>query len=361
MKHTKIQWSDSTINPVAGCDGCPLYPTTNAVIRSIDKWLTREQASANVKSILNGHTLSDIYHRNQELGNLIAMNASRPELAAQIAKELRKPVRCYAAILHMIRGKDPRNPSKKTNRGYAPTFEEVTLFPGRMAEAARWSDLRGTNRPDAPWKNGLPRMIFISDMGDSLSKDVSFEYLKSEIIDNVGSVSGQRHIWLWLTKRPAKMAQFDRWLEARGIPWPPNLVPMCSVMNQRMATGLTHLRKIRALCRGISVEPLVESVQLDLQGIDWLIVGGESGNSAMPFELEWVRQLRSQCADACTALFVKQLGRRPLDNGNPLRLDDRHGGDWSEWPDDLTIRLFPAAFRVLQADRAAAAASGGKR
>ena len=106
---------------------------------------------------------------------------------------------CYAGILHdQFGGHKP---------GYAPTFGQVTLFPGRMAKAAAWSDLRGKARPDKPWLDGLPRLIFVSDMTDSLCPSVSFEYLKEEVIENVISDKGQRHCWLWLTKRATRMAK----------------------------------------------------------------------------------------------------------------------------------------------------------
>src|SRR5947209_4800723 len=83
--------------------------------------------------------------------------------------ELWNPTRrsCYAGVLHQrFGGHSP---------GYAPAFEQVTRFPGRMAEAAHWRDLRGTVRPDKPWLSGLPRGIFISDMSDALSSSVPFD------------------------------------------------------------------------------------------------------------------------------------------------------------------------------------------
>ena len=81
-----------------------------------------------------------------------------------------------------------------------------------MAEAAAWSDLRGKARPDKPWLDGLPRLIFTADMTDSLCPSVSLEYLKEEVIENVIGDKGQRHCWLWLTKRANRMASFSTWL-----------------------------------------------------------------------------------------------------------------------------------------------------
>ena len=122
--------------------------------------------------------------------------------------------KCYAGVLHVRFG--------GVTKGYAPSFEEVTRFPGRMEQATRWSDLRGKSRSDKPWLNGYPRLVFVSDMSDALSEGVPFEYLKEEVIDNVTSPAGRRHHWLWLTKRPNRMAKFSQWLAKGGISWPSN-------------------------------------------------------------------------------------------------------------------------------------------
>ncbi len=95
------------------------------------------------------------------------------------------------------------------------------------------------------------------------------------------------------------------------------------------------------------MEPLWESVELPLEGIDWVICGGESGSAANPFDLAWARELREQCREAEVAFFVKQLGSNPVEDGEPLKLKDGHGGDWNEWPDDLRIRELPGAFRSM--------------
>src|SRR3954464_9367550 len=115
---------------------------------------------------------------------------------------------CYAGSLHVRFG--------GITPGYAPKFEDVTLFPGRMKEAASWSSLAGKRRTDKPWLDGLPRLIFVSDLSGSLSAGVPFEFLRDEIIPNVTHDRGGRHRWLWLTKRPDRMAKLSRWLEGQG-------------------------------------------------------------------------------------------------------------------------------------------------
>ncbi len=286
-------------------------------------------------------------------------------MQAELVAAIERRFSCYAGHLHCNKGTDATKPEKKTNKGYAPTFEQVTCFPGRMAKMAKRPNLAGKPRPSRvetrkgksrvvpakPWLDSLPRLVFVSDMGDALSSCVDFDYLKSEIIDVVSSPEGQQHFWLWLSKRPSRMAAFALWLrDEHGIAWPDNLIAMTSVIDQRMAGAADKLREVPAKVRGLSVEPLVEPVEIDLAGIDWLIVGGESGKHARPFDLAWARGLRDQCREEGVAFFCKQLGRRPVENGREIRLRDGHGGDWSEWPDDLRVREMPGAFRAMRVE-----------
>ena len=358
MKNTKIQWCDSTINPVMGCDGCPLYPSPASVRKSATEWLQAQGVAARmggllINDLLQGKSLSEIYHLRHDFSGRIAasLEAAKFPLARgfekELARQFSKPVSCYAAILHLIRGRNQLKPDKWVNPGYAEVFEESKKFEGRTAMAARWSDLKGAERSEGPWKNGLPRLIFVSDMGDSLSGSIDFNFLKKEVVDVAASQDGSRHIWLWLTKRPARMAKFDRWLKSGGIEWPDNLVPMTSVIDKKMAGVLHHLKSIRAPIKGLSIEPLLEPVKLDLNGIDWAIVGGESGSYARPFHLEWACDIMRQSRKAGTAFFMKQFGASPIRHGQRLALEDSHGGDWSEWPEDLRVREFPRRFTEL--------------
>jgi len=109
------------------------------------------------------------------------------------------------------------------------------------------------------------------------------------------------------------------------------------------------LRDTPARFRFISFEPLLE--KLDeltaerLCGIDWAIIGGESGQRARPCDVLWIDHLVAQCILANVKTFVKQLGSRPMVDGEPLRLEDRKGADMSEWPTGyiLRSRMLPAA------------------
>ena len=181
-------------------------------------------------------------------------------------------------------------------------------------------------------------------MGDALSDGMSEAYLLEEIVKPAASAEGSRHMWLGLTKRPKKMADFSAWLAKRGIKWPDNLVAMTSVTSSRTLVRIDQLKKVKARYKGLSVEPLWGPIKPNLNGIDWCIVGGESGASAEPFDLAWARALRDDCLLTGTSFFVKQVGAVPVENGTPLHLIDSHGGDWNEWPHDLRLRAIPGAF-----------------
>lgn len=300
---------------------------------------------------------------------------------------------CYAGVMHDRYG--------GSSKGYAPTFDQVTLFPGRMAVAAKWKDLRGVERPDKPWiPKEFPRLVFISDMSDALSAAVPFDYLEREIID---VVSAWPHIGIWLTKRPERMAEFDAWLAAKGKAWPRNLWALTSVTNQATANlRIPHLIQVRATIRGISYEPALAPVDFskwigltnapvrneeqmeallrdryfekpEAWALHWIIFGGMSGNGRQEFHVSTGRKVVQQCAQKSVACFAKQMGSFVVDRndagydgespsewptgtdfddnaidpavyqGKPVRvvLADKKGGDWSQWPADLRVRQFP--------------------
>jgi protein gp37 len=298
-KKTKIQWCDSTVNPTKGCDGCELC-----------------------------------HHRKRpkdaDESNRVALDTGQPESAASDDDV------CYANTITQLFG--------KSNSGLATNFWEVTESQGRIASAARWPDLHGVRRDTKPWLDGLPRIIFVSDMADALSRDIEFEYLKGEIVDNVAS--DNRHQWLWLTKRPGRMGKFSRWLANEDISWPSNLWAGTSVTTSKTTSRVEQLLDVgdENTLRFVSVEPQWEQIDLRpwLDRIGWVIQGGQSGKkSPKPFHLEWVTDMISQCREAKVPLFVKQLGRYAYEDGERTDLNDSHGGDWSEWPKMLRVRQMP--------------------
>jgi protein gp37 len=250
---------------------------------------------------------------------------------------------CYAGTLHARFG--------GVTPGYAPTFEQVTLFSGRTSEAARWSDLTGKKRPDKPWLDGMPRLIFVSDMSDSLSRSVTFEFLRDEVVRVASESPGSRHQWLWLTKRTRRMATFSTWLTDQGIPWPTNLWPGTSLTNKRSTIRIPSLFQVgdTETIRFISVEPQVEPINLRpwLSGLDWVIQGGESGPASRPFDITWVGDILGQCRAAGVPLFVKQLGSSVSSSGSERSFDDSHAGDWSEWPEEIRVRQMPRVPREV--------------
>jgi len=246
---------------------------------------------------------------------------------------------CYAGVLHVrFGGKVP---------GYSPKFNQVTFYPGRMAEAAKWKNLAGMVRKDKPWMNGLPRLVFVSDMSDALSTVVPFKFLEAEIIGPVASDEGRRHRWLWLTKRPERMAKFSAELKARNVEWPENLWAGTSITSQATASRIGNLLRVggEKTIRFLSVEPQSESIDLGpwLPRLNWIIQGGQSGAGSRPFHVEWASDLIQQCKEAGVAYFLKQLGSTVHREGRPLRFVDSHAGNWAEWPEHLRVRQMPEA------------------
>jgi protein gp37 len=299
-RKTGIQWCDDTVNPSSGCDGCELWK------------LLRRQT----------------------------------DMAAAI-----QGGSCYAGHLQVNRL------SKAMPELYSADFMEVRMIPGRMKKAASGRDLTGTDRPEKPWLNGMPRIIFVGDMGDIFSEAITFEFLKAELIDNATSKQGRRHIWMVLTKRPRRMNEFAEWLEFHGIEWPENIWVGTSITHKASLTRLDYLIESTAKFKFISAEPLREAVDLSpwFPGVDLCIIGGESTQGefeAIPFDLQWARDLIEQCRRAEVAALVKQLGSRPYFIGRKQRHDwplvDSHGGDWGEWPADLRVREFPVVAEAVR-------------
>lgn len=351
--HTSIQWCHSTINPVPGCDGCPLWPGAEVFVAALAKAMANEPpfiAEAMARRLLR--LIWDSVHsprRRDQVQDfvytsfrLLAPTVSSA-VVASIAKELDLLLRCYAAHLNGRYG--------GFSKGYPASFDVPQLFPGRMLEATTWRPPSPTEQAIKPWLDTRARLIFVSDMGDALSESVPFEFLLDEIVVNAASPKGRQHFWLWLTKRPARMGEFYRWLWDRDTSWPRNLIPMTSILNAAYARQALHILQIPAVAHGLSIEPLDAPLTLPAELLavkPWVIVGGESGHAAHrhPFHLAWARSIRDQCLAAGAPFFLKQLGGCPIDGDVPMRLRDGHGGEWHEWPVDLRVREMPNAFRV---------------
>jgi protein gp37 len=363
-QNSPIQWTDDTVNPVMGCSApCELRPSPGQVLTCAQNFFKKQFPEAKPKDIekmvrdrAENHNATELYQLREDIvADVIEAVDGKPRvdeavkiMAKALKDEFDRIFICYAHQQHLMRGSDITNPDKRTNPGYARQFEIVTEYPGRVADAAMKSDLCGTAHKKKPWLDFLPRMIFVSDMADALSERIDFSYLKKEIVDVAASTRGSQHIWLWLTKMPKRMAEFGQWLPSQGSRWPDNLVAMTSVTSTKTITRAHLLKAVPSRFKGLSVEPLWEDVTLPLEGIDWCIVGGQSGHGSKPFDLAWAENLIEQCKASGTAFFMKQLGAEPMADGKRIELPDAHGGEWAEWPAHLRIREMPRGFRSLR-------------
>jgi protein gp37 len=161
-------------------------------------------------------------------------------------------------------------------------------------------------------------------MSDLFHPDVPDEFI-GRVFDTMKAAD--QHTFQILTKRPQRLVAM-----ASQLSWPRNIWMGVSIENASYRFRIDHLRKVPAMVRFLSVEPLIGDVdQLDLTGIHWVIVGGESGPGARPIQESWVVSIRDQCVDAGVAFFFKQWGgRTPKAGGRKL------GGElWDEMPTDV--------------------------
>jgi protein gp37 len=255
-----------------------------------------------------------------------------------------------------------------------------------------------------PLRAKRPHAYFVDSMSDLFHADVPDSF-----IDRVFAVMAlsPQHVFMVLTKRPERMRAYLsshevglRWAlasERRGneivppgtaVQWTRNGLPNVwlgvTVEDQARADErIPLLLDTPAAVRFLSCEPLLEAIDLTrltapadgwadtynaldgtwenvadkseawLRGVDWVIVGGESGKGARRFDLAWARSLRDQCAAAGVPFFMKQMGSRPTDirysNDPPdgwalrIKLKHSHGANPDEWPEDLRVRQWPAA------------------
>lgn len=224
-------------------------------------------------------------------------------------------------------------------------------------------------------KHGETRRVFINSMSDTFEDRRDLDDARS-VLFGMPACTPQLY-YLLLTKRPENVRRLvpAAWLSGA---WPRNVWLGTTVENQAAAEArVPHLLDAPAPLRFLSCEPLVGAVDLvriggPCDGLDalrgyafcdgrnepaatgrvhWVIAGGESGQRAAPCDLDWIRGLRQQCAAAQVPFFAKQLGRRPVDMRPmpgaatheivKLALQDGHGGNPAEWPEDLRIRELP--------------------
>lgn len=286
---------------------------------------------------------------------------------------------------------------------YAETFAKRTghgvwgdAAPRRFFGDKHWAEPLNWDR--AARGAGERHRVFCASMADVFEDRPDLVAPRRRLFDLIDSTPSLD--WLLLTKRPQNIGRLAApWCVENGALH--NVWLGTTVEDQQRADErIPHLLRVPATVRFLSVEPLLGPVDLTrvrfphggtenvlrtavsqaardagiqkLNGIDWVIVGGESGSGARPCDVAWIRSVVRQCSEAGVACFVKQLGARPLERNDSildswpgadkddliaddsyepryqgelvtLRLRDRKGGDPAEWPADLRVRELPEA------------------
>lgn len=181
------------------------------------------------------------------------------------------------------------------------------------------------------WRH--PRRIFVNSMSDLFHESIPEDFIH-QVFEVM--LRAEQHIFQVLTKRAERMIEI-----APRLPWPTNVWQGVSVENSRYTWRINLLEKVPAAIRFVSAEPLLGPIpQIPLNGIHWVIVGGESGPGHRPIDPKWVRDIRDQCLAAHVPFFFKQWGGR-TSKARGRRLDRR---TWNQMPKRrrLLLSLEPA-------------------
>ena len=149
------------------------------------------------------------------------------------------------------------------------------------------------------WKK--PRLIFVNSMSDLFHEKIPIKYLR-QIFDVMARADW--HVFQVLTKRAERLAEL-----APKLDWPPNVWMGVTVESSKFTRRIDLLRETGAAVKWLSMEPLLTEVPgMNLSGIDWIVVGGESGPGARPMKKEWVIDIQRQCREQKVHFFFKQWG-----------------------------------------------------
>jgi len=216
--------------------------------------------------------------------------------------------RCYAArFAERWRG----IPGHPYEQGF-----DLRQWPSRLDQPARWRE---------------PRMIFVNSMSDLFHKKIELSFT-NRVFETMEMVD--RHVYQILTKRSSLMRNYLRRRYPDGLS-PDHIWCGVSVEDSSAAARIKHLQDAPVAVRFISIEPLIGPLgKIDLGGISWVIVGGESGPQARPMQMKWVLDIRDQCSRAGVPFFFKQWGgQTPKAGGRNLE-----GVEHNEMPIVLTKR-----------------------
>jgi len=192
---------------------------------------------------------------------------------------------------------------------------------GKEKYAAGFKPTVHESELETPLKWKKPKRIFAVSMGDLFNPEVPLDFIK-RVFDTI--TRADWHTFVILTKWPERALEF-----AGRLTWPKNLWMGATIESNRHVERADYLRSIPATVRVLSLEPLLGPVpDLDLTGINWVIVGGESGSSARPMEPEWVHDIRDRCIAGDVAFFFKQWGGRSRTKAG----HEIDGQIWHEYP-----------------------------
>lgn len=214
---------------------------------------------------------------------------------------------CYAlSMANRLRAMGARKYQKDGDpRTSGPGFA-ITTHPGTLGEPYSWRQ---------------PRVVFVNSMSDMFHARVPLGFIR-DVFDVITDTP--QHTYQVLTKRSTRLRRV-----ADSLDWPPNLWMGVSVENSKALYRVDDLRPIPASVRFLSCEPLLGPLdEIDLEGIGWVIAGGESGPRYRPMEVTWARAIRDACGDAGVPFFFKQWGgRTPKALGREL-----DGRKWDQMP-----------------------------
>jgi len=184
---------------------------------------------------------------------------------------------------------------------------KVTLHPDRLEHPLKWKK---------------PLMVFLCSMSDYFHEDVPEDYI-FQVLNIIKQCP--QHTFQILTKRSERMLNISQKIKQ----WPFNAWLGVTVEAKKYKTRIDHLKQVNASIKFLSCEPLLEDLgEIELYGIDWVIVGGESGPKSRPMNYKWVTHIRDQCLAKNVPYFFKQWGgKNKKANGRTLE-----GKEWTQIP-----------------------------
>ena len=174
---------------------------------------------------------------------------------------------------------------------------------------------------DLPRRWARPKHVFVNSMGDLFHEDVDLSFVE-QVFKTMNETP--RHVFQVLTKRADRLAQL-----APELNWTANIWMGVTVEDNERLARIERLMEVPASVRFVSIEPLLTALpDLEVDGLDWVIVGGESGPGARPVNPDWVRDIRNRCVADDVPFFFKQWGgARRKKAGREL-----DGARWDEMP-----------------------------